>query len=540
MIDQLTLLVRGLTISQRIGILFGSLFSVLLLVGLVMWAGAPQLQPAFTRLSTADAATIGDALDSAGIPYELADAGATIKVPAAQLAAARVAAGGAGFSSDGVTGFELFDKQGFGASEFDQQVTYQRALEGKLTKTILKLDGVEEATVSIVAAETGVLAGSDRPASASIYIRMGGGRRPSASLVQGIVLTVATSVSGLTSSNVTVVDADGTVLAGPDDAASTALTIQGTVERTLAAKVQALVDTALGPGHASVAVSALLDLDKVEKQVRTVQPITSDNNTPTSWQTSGEVYGQGAASGAGGIPGTTSNVPGLPSYPSASASPGASAGPGASASPSPDYAKWSQTVNYANSETVATIVQQPGAVRRLSVAVLLDQGAMGGNSAESLKAAISAAIGADDARKDVVSVNAVSFAAAAAAIPETGPDLMAMVSQVVPTVGGALLALVLVFLVWRNMRALRGRAETMQLAATRLQVPALGAGGELSPALAAAAAAAGRIEMAELPSINGAQARIQERIRVIAEDKPDELVGLVNTWLREDDRAKSR
>src|SRR5262245_9492815 len=128
MIDQLTTLVRSLTISQRIGIAFGALLSVLLLVRLVMWAGTPQMQPAFNDRSTAEATTVTDALDGAGIPYELANGGTTIKVPSDQVAAARLAAGAGGYSADGTTGWELFDSQSWGASEFDQDVAYQRAI----------------------------------------------------------------------------------------------------------------------------------------------------------------------------------------------------------------------------------------------------------------------------------------------------------------------------------------------------------------------------------------------------------------------------
>jgi flagellar M-ring protein FliF len=534
MFDQLTLLIRQLTTSQRIGILFGSVFSALLLVGLVMWAGTPQMQTAFSDLTALNASTVTEALDSAGIAYELADGGATIKVPSEELSAARVAAGTAGYTGGSTPGFEIFDKAGFGASEFDQQVTYQRAIEGKLTQTIEKLDGVQEATVSVVAADTGVLAGTDRPASASVFIKMAGARPATDSLVQGIVLTVAGSVSGLTASNVTVVDADGRVLAGPDNAASSAAAIQGTVERTLEAKVQALVDQAIGVGNASVAVSADLDLDKVEKQVRTIAPITADNNTPTAWQWQSEVYGAGVSKGAGGIPGTNSNVPGLPTYPNASAS------PGASASTSPDYVKVNQTINYANSETVSNIVQQPGTIQRLSVAVLLNETALTGSAnLDNLKPAIEATVGFDKARGDVVDVRAMAFVAAAV-LPAASMDIMALLGDILPTIAGGLLAVVLLFLVWRNMKALRTRAEDMQLIASRLTAPALGAGGSYEPALAAAAAAAGRMDAPELPSTNSAQAKIQDRIRVLAEDKPEELVGLVNTWLNEEERPKRR
>ena len=549
MMEQLTLLVRSLTISQRIGIVFGSLFSVLLLVGLVMWAGTPQMQTAFSNVAAKDATTITESLASAGIPYELADGGATIKVPTSQLSAAKVAAGTAGYLGGDATGWEIWDQQSLGASETENEVKLLRAKEQKAVNTIKKMDGVQDVSVSIVLAETGVLAGSDRPATASVYVRMAGGARPSDALVQGIVVTVAGSVAGLQPTSVTVVDADGTVLAGDDNATSRAATLQGTVERTLSAKAQLLLDKVLGAGNSAVAVTADLDLDKVEKQVKTIKPINVDNQTILSWQRNWETLGADGTTGAGGIPGTTSNVPGLPTYPNASAPTGS---PSASAAASPGYDKGSETVNYANSEEIANIVQQPGTIQRLSVAVLVNASAFGPDvTAEqrdaivgNLKNAVFAAVGAVQqldtqgnkvatGRQDTVDVQTLAFAAAVV-LPEAGTDYVGMILAALPTVGGVLLALVLVLLVWRNMRALKGRAEEMQLTALRMQVPSLEAG-SYAPAMRG-----GGFEMAELSAPPSAQARIQEKIRLVAEEDPDGLAGLAAAWLSEDAKTASR
>ena len=160
MIDQILLLVRQLTISQRIGIVFGAALTVLMTVGLVMWAGQPSLQSAFTNVSTSDAGTITSALTSAGIPYTLDNGGATISVPASKVAEARIAATQAGYAGGGSQGFDLFNSQTLGASPFDQQVQLQRALQGQLANTIRSFDGVADASVTIVFAKTGVTTSS--------------------------------------------------------------------------------------------------------------------------------------------------------------------------------------------------------------------------------------------------------------------------------------------------------------------------------------------------------------------------------------------
>jgi flagellar M-ring protein FliF len=550
-------MIRQLTVSQRIGVLFGAVFSVLLMVGLVVWAGQPQMTSAFTNVATKDAGTITDALKTAGIPYALADGGATIQVPASQLAAARIAAGSTGYTGGAATGMELFDKQGFGASEFDQQVTYQRALQGELTNTIMKIDGVAEANVSLVAAKTGILTSSDQAASASVYVRMKDGQVPTSDVISGIVGIVAGGVGGLSPQNVTVVGSNGEVLAGPSNTASTAATIKGTTERDLATKVQTLLDSVLGTTagkdggaatkNAQVAVTADLNLDQVEKQITSVMPIDTQHWTPVSVSDSSEVYGNGATSGANGIPGSYSNVPGLANYPAVpagSASPSGS--PTASGSPAPEasssYVKTSSTVNFANSAEVDKIISTPGAINRLSIAVLVSNDALtkAGLKADDLKAAIVAATGAvwnTDATKsrDNVAVVPVTFAAAAA-LPASSPDLLGGVAGMLPTVGGVLLSVALLFLVWRNMRALRRRAEDMQLSASRLGMPALSA--DTGAGFQAAMAGGYREEMPQIP--DSPQARIQERIRAVATEQPDEIASLVTTWLRDDERTKRR
>jgi flagellar M-ring protein FliF len=535
MVDQLQLLLGQLSLSRKIGIALGALASVLILVAFVAWAGRPDMQPAFTGLTTTNAAAISQALRTAKIPFQVADAGSTILVPAASLADARVAAGAVGTAADSTTtGFALFDKGGFGMSEFDQQVTYQRALEGKLTGTIQAMEGVKVATVSIVAAKTGAYAGQDQPATASVVVSMRNGLPPSPAMVRGIVNVVAGAVADLKPDNVTVVDESGRLLAGPQvDPAAEAASLQTTVERQLNAKVQSLVDLALGGGHSSVAVSATLDMNKVDQTTTTVQPINKDNWTPTSVQTSEERYDP-----SGGGASAQSNTPGLPTYPGtlpvAPAAPAGRAappqGPSSSASPAPaTYVKSQQTVNYNNSQTVERVIKAPGAVQRLSVAVLIDKAAAGSLDLAGLQKSIAAAIGADVTRGDVVSVNAVPFATTAvAATAETSP------AEVVGAVGGAagnlvggVAAAALLILVWRNVRFLQRRAEGMELTVSSPQQGLLdsytstGAQGQLA-------------SLAELD--RSAQEKVEERLRLVASEKPDAIVGLMNDWLREDRR----
>jgi flagellar M-ring protein FliF len=401
---------------------------------------------------------------------------------------------------------------------------------------------------------------------------MSGGKTPSSSLVQAIVNTVSKSVQGLKTDNVVVTDDQGHTLAGSTSSIdSTAAQAKGLVEQQTMSKIESLIASALGEGHASVAVSADVDTNQVEQQVTTYAPAGS--NPPVSIHQIIESYGSTSSAGACGIPGTNSNVSGVPSYPgvcvqaSTTAAPtaAATATPAASASAAPTatpaasasaaataaptasagsdtaagYTHVDTTVNYSNSTTIQHIVTQPGVVKKLSVAVFVDQSKMGTLTADQLKTSIAAAIGADATRGDVVAVQAVTFAAqptsataaAAAAAAAAKPDLMKTASGMSGTILGAVFALVMLLLFWMNLGALKRKTEE--------GVYDLGPSGP-TPAFSPMpnragipASTSGEAPAADVPSATP-QARIQERLRMVADERPDALVGLMHGWLREE------
>ena len=573
--EQVQAVLKQISVTQRIGIIGAALAAVAMIAVLVMFASKPDYTPAFTGLSAADATTVEGALRGANIAYQVADAGTTIEVPVDSLGDAKIAAGTAGYTSgtnSDAPGWSLFDNQGFGQSEFDQNVTYQRALEGELTKTIQGMNGVSSARVSIVLAQTGALSSEDTPASASVVLSMSGGATPSSSLVEAIVNTVSKSVQGLSTDNVVITDTQGNTLAGSSNsAASTAAQAQGLVEQQTKSKIESLLDAALGANHASVAVSADVDTSQIQQDITTYAPAGSD--PPVSIHQIIESYGSTSSAGACGIPGTNSNVSGVPSYPgvcdsttgstattapaasptavsSSAASPTPSSSAAATAAPAASsaagaYLHADTTVNYSVSQTVQHIVTQPGVVKKLSVAVFVDQAAMGTLTADVLKTSIAAAIGADATRGDVVAVQAITFAAqpssattaaSAAAAAAASPDVMKTVGGMSGTILGGVFALVMLLLFWLNLGALKRKTEE--------NVYDLGPGGSTAAfapmpnrAGIPANTAADAPPAADVPSATP-QARIQERLRMVADERPDALVGLMHGWLREDGRNR--
>jgi flagellar M-ring protein FliF len=289
-----------------------------------------------------------------------------------------------------------------------------------------------------------------------------------------------------------------------------------------------------------------------------------------------ESYGSTSSAGACGIPGTNSNVSGVPSYPgvcvqasttaapsaaatatpapSASAAATATPAPGASAAPTAaptasagsdtaaGYTHVDTTVNYSNSTTIQHIVTQPGVVKKLSVAVFVDQKAMGTLTADVLKTSIAAAIGADATRGDVVAVQAITFAAqpsssTTSAAAAASPDVMKTVSGMSGTILGGVFALVMLLLFWLNLGALKRKTEE--------NVYDLGPGGTAASfapmpnraGIPASTAAPDAPAAADVPSATP-QARIQERLRMVADERPDALVGLMHGWLREEGRNR--
>jgi flagellar M-ring protein FliF len=566
--EQVQAILKQISITQRLGIIGAAIAGVAMIGVLVMFASKPDYTPAFTGVSAADATTIEGALRAANIPYEVADAGTTIEVPVDSLGDAKIAAGSAGYTTgtgSDTQGWTLFDNQGFGQSQFDQNVTYQRALEGELTQTIQGMQGVASARVSIVLAQTGAVSSEDTPASAAVVLSMTGGNTPSSGIVQAIVNTVAKSVQGLTADNVVVTDDQGHVLAGAADSAdSAAAQAKDLIEQQTETKIETLLDAALGSGHASVAVSAEVNSSQIQQDVTTYA--AAGSNPPVSISQNIEQYGATGSSGACGVPGSDSNVAGLSSYPgvcpaagttaaataapTATASAAASASAGASptaaaatttsgASPGTGYSHVQTTINYSVSQTVQHIVTQPGVVTKLSVAVFVDKAALGSLTADTLKTSIAAAIGADSARGDVVAVQAIAFAAqptaAANAASSATSDVVKTVSGSSGTIFGAVFAVIMLALFWMNLGALRRKAEDNVYDLGPSDSAAAFAAMPNRAGIPASTAAPDAPAAADVPSATP-QARIQERLRMVADERPDALAGLMHGWLREDNR----
>lgn len=230
------------------------------------WISAPSSRVLATGLTPSEANEMVETLNGAGISYELTDGGSTIVVPEAAIADANLALAGAGIGTTSVVGYEIFDNQSFTTSDFQQQIGYQRAIQGELTRAIMAMDGIDYASVQLGMPADRLFTEDQQAVTAGILVE---GDRISEGTVEAIVQLASSSVPGLTAEEVTVTDTRGNVLTGPGASSggrSTQLEMTQAYETMLAARVESMLNQVYGPGAAVVSVTADLSFDESETE----------------------------------------------------------------------------------------------------------------------------------------------------------------------------------------------------------------------------------------------------------------------------------
>lgn len=328
-------------------------------VYLLIWLGRPDMRPLYSNLSSEDAGMIVERLKADKIPYQVAS-GNTILVPADRVFETTMTMASRGLPQGGGVGFEIFDNPRLGMTEFEQNVNYQRALQGELARTIGRFSEIQSCRVHIVMPTESIFVEQEKPASASVILDLLPGRQLNRREIQGIVHLVSASVPGLPPGQVTIVDGSGNMLsaatagAGMGPAGTDYLEHQQQVEQKLSIRVKTMLDEVLGPGKAIVRVSCELDYRKQEIKEEKYDPekvARSEQITSTTSTSPGEM--------AAGVPGVLSNM--------TDAGRGA-AGPANKTA----FQKQEQTANYEISKITRHTVDQVGEIRRISVAVIVD------------------------------------------------------------------------------------------------------------------------------------------------------------------------
>ncbi|MGA3324302.1 MAG: flagellar basal-body MS-ring/collar protein FliF [Terriglobia bacterium] len=428
--NQIAAFARGLTLRQKITMAVGAAAVAGTLWVFVTLLDKADYKTLYSGLSAGDAQSLSQRLSEKNIPYELASAGTSIRVPADQLDKARLDLAAEGMPQTGRLGFELFDKPNWAGSDFAEKVNYQRALEGELERTIQTLGEIEAARVHLVLPQESLFTEQEREAKASVVIKLRGGRLGDEAQ-EAITHLVASAVDNLKPENVTLINADGgmPILARGGGSASRPR-FWGEFETAMAQKVVATLEPVVGPGKARANVTAEYDLATSDSTQETYDP---NGSVVLTSQTSVENVGE---TDVEGTPGTASNVPGKqPAAPPKPATPADSESQGLH----------SESKTFAVSKTVRHTVQPSGTLKRLTAAVLVDDATDtkddNGQKVETrrrrtpeemkqIEELVAAAIGVDATRGDKVAVENLSFQT----LPLETPAPPTLTERVVPIV----------------------------------------------------------------------------------------------------------
>lgn len=351
---------------RQVGLMLGFAASVALGLAIVLWAQKPAYTILYGNLSQSETVEIARILEQDGVPYQIDSGSGALLVPAERLRELRLKLAAAGLPRSTGAGYEILDqKQGFGTSEFLESVRYQRALEGELARTIATLAPVEQARVHLAIPKRSAFVRRREKPSASVLVHLYRGRTLDRGQVQAIVHLVSSSVPDMEAGRVTVVDQSGRLLSGAQDAGGVEMSLAQLeytrrLEESLRRRIEAILTPLVGPDRARAQVVAEVDYSRVETTEERYQP---DPDAVRSEEVS-EQRTEGSPFPAG-VPGALSNQP-----PAAGTTEPAALAPGAQSTPvstSRDLRR-----NYELDRTIRHIRSPAGTLRRLSVAVVID------------------------------------------------------------------------------------------------------------------------------------------------------------------------
>lgn len=491
--------------------------------------GAESKRVLFSGLDPRDASGITRALEAAKIEYDLGAGGSVIRVSESQVDRARLLLAEQDLPKTGNVGFEMFEEQHFGLTDFAQQINYRRALQGELERTITQVDAVSTARIHITQPRQAVFEDEKIPPTASVTLGLVAGRELSERNVGAIRHLVASAVEGLEPGDVTVVDTRGNLLSRADlgDRQTTAaLDYKTDMERDLERKLVRMLERTVGVGGAEVKVSAEVDFSRTDTTEESYDP----EQTAVRNESTQEIFEGNAATRTQGIAGAQANAPGAPDA--------------AAASGAPESSRVTRSKSYEVNRTVIRTVGPNATLKRLTVAVLVDGKYTapedGGepvfnprseDEIKELQAVIESAIGFNGSRGDRIKIASVPF--------RDRPDTLAIEGKPTgsfPTwlpyavAGGGLLAVAAAwFFLARRKRRNVLEPEVLQLPGTTVkqaQAALAAAENNGDPVAAMAALPPGQVALAD-----------RDEVLALAAADPERTADIIRAWLTADSAA---
>lgn len=374
------LIIDRIKADPKVPLMVAGAAAIAVIVALFLWMRSPDYRVLLSNLSAKDGGDIVSQLTQMNIPYQLADNGSAILVPADKVHELRLKLAQAGLPKGGNTGFELLDKEQFGISQFSEQVNYQRALEGELSRTIESLSPVQTARVHLAIPKPTLFVREQKSPTASVTVGLLPGRALDEGQISAIVHMVSGSVSGLTSSNVIIVDQTGRLLTNNDNSQQSVSTSQMRLtqetEARLKQRIEDLLASLVGRANVQAQVTAQVDYSKVEQTAEEYKPNQQPDSAAVRSRQSSQSQ-QNSNGGPGGVPGALSNQPvSAPAAPvetaKADTKDNKNASPADNKSNSNINSQSDETTNYEVDRKISHTQRQIGVVDRLSVAVIIN------------------------------------------------------------------------------------------------------------------------------------------------------------------------
>ena len=392
--------------------------AIALLVGVWLWSQEPDYAVLFSNLEERDGGAIVTALQQQNVPYRFSPGGGAILVPQGMVHDVRLRLAAEGLPRGGMVGFELMEGQKLGVSQFHEQVNFQRALEGELSRTIQSLASIARARVHLaIPKQTAFLRNQQLP-TASVLVNLLPGRRLDEIQVAGIVHLVASSVPQLATDHVSVVDQSGQLLTADSKRDNgldpTQLEYVEEVERSFIERIRTILAPVVGAGNFRAQVTADVDFTRTEQTAEIYKPNPSADQAIRSQQTSESLSGD---LGAQGVPGALTNQPPVPATAPLTAPPAGGAGGEERIGSSSRNA----VINYELDKTIQHVRRAVGEIRRLSVAVVLNHrsttnakgqvetGPLSDEEVRKITDLIREAVGYSEARGDTLNVASSIF-----------------------------------------------------------------------------------------------------------------------------------
>lgn len=518
-------------------ILFVSAVAILAVAvfgSLIFWNQQPDLQVLFSNLTQEDMGEMVGKLKEKKIPYQISPDGRTLLVPREQVYEIRMTLASEGLPKGGGVGYEIFDRTNLGATDFVQKLNYQRALQGELARTIRQIKEIEQARVHIVTPKESLFVEDQKKSTASVFVKTRSGMTLSPPQVEGIVHLVASSVEGLETGNITVVDTSGKVLSKRMDPTpigqltTSQLEYQRNIEEGLRKKIQGMMDEILGSGKAITRVAGEIDFQEISIIEETYDPkavIRSEQRgvekSTSSSSRSPVRESRGAADRKREKAGTTP----------------AKGAEATLVTPlnSSQAEKQNEVRNYEISKVNRQIRNPVGAVKKISVAVIVDgtyKEAGGGKTAKTkqyaartpeemknFEAIIKRAIGYEEKRGDQVEVINMPFSLSPVEEDlkgEKGSAWKEYLLMFYKPLVSLILGLMFIFFVVKPL--LKKGAGALEVSAAPLDPQALTAGAGAGAAQIAAARKAPELR--------------DQTVQLLQED-PTRSAGVVKSWLNE-------